>query len=376
MRVAISAPLVHERATGPGVHLTQLVRAMLTERPALAVTMRHATARGFRANRESAARIDERVRPITTPLSATLLRHTQARFRFPPERALLGRFDVYHQFHTDADPAVSDQQLVVTIHDTVTSEWPEAEGRVYPFAGRLLNRAHAVITVSEFSKSAICSTFDVDPDRVHVIYNGVNHELFRPDDPSEAKRSMINIAGADRPYLVYVGGHTPRKNLPRIIEAYAAVRSSNPGLRLVLAGPVSFAERELRSTAPQSLHHEDLVFVSYLSDGAMRELYSSAEALVYPSLYEGFGMPVLEAMACGTRVVTSRGSSLPEVAGDAAVLVEPTDVDAIAAGLQLVLSESTSDANGRRARGIAWSRNFSWQSAGRSVLKIYDEIAR
>lgn len=370
-KLVINGPLIGDQRTGAGVHLVELVRAMLHERDALSVVVRHSSTRGSAANRASAARIDPRVRPITTPVPTTVLRPAQARLRFPPERLLVGPYDVYHQFHTDGDPAVPGEKLVVTLHDTVALTWPDEEGRMYRGAGPLLRRAAAVITVSEFSKSAICRAFKVPPERVHVVHNGVDHDRFRPSDSGRA------VSHLDHPYFLYVGGHTPRKNVARTIAAFARVREilGRGDLRLVLAGPVSAAEAQLRAGAPSGLPLDSLSFLGHVSDPDVVELYRSAEALLCPSLYEGFGMPALEAMACGTPVVASNTSALGEIAGRAAAQVDPADVDAIATGIADLLRESEAERARRRQLGIEHAAGFTWQRAASAVLAIYDQVA-
>ncbi|WP_375493139.1 glycosyltransferase family 4 protein [uncultured Jatrophihabitans sp.] len=368
-RIVISAPLVGEQRTGPGVHLTELVRAMLAARTDLEVRTRQASIRGRAAHRASAARIDARVRAATIPVPTTALRPLQAATHFPSERLLLGGYDVYHQFHTDADPAVPDQKLVVTLHDTVALDWPDAEGRMYVHADRLLRRAAAVLTVSRFSKDAICAAFEIAPQRVHVAYNGVDHERFRP---GESPRPFAV------PYVLFVGGQTPRKNVPRMIEAFARARAEldRPDLRFVLAGPVRAAERQLRAGAPQSLPPEALAFVGHVPDDEVVALYRHADALLYASLYEGFGMPALEAMACGTPVIAGSGSALSEIAGPAAELPDPTDTAAIADAIGRVLREGPDRRAARRARGIDHAAAFTWDRCARTVLDVYDSVTR
>jgi glycosyltransferase involved in cell wall biosynthesis len=240
---------------------------------------------------------------------------------------------------------------------------------MYPHAGRLLARAAAVITVSEYSKTSICSAFDVDPQRIHVIPNGVNHDRFTPGSDAVSRLA--------RPYVLYVGGHTPRKNVDRVIAAFARARQEVPegDLRLVLAGPVGHAQARLRAAAPDDLPADALSFAGHVSDDELVELYRRSLALVSPSLYEGFGMPMLEAMACGTRVIAANRSAQAEVAGDAATLVDPEDVDAVARAMVEVLSETDAQRGEWRERGLARAAHFTWTAAARQTLAIYDDLA-
>lgn len=365
-RLVINGPLVGPERSGPAVHLSELVREMLVVRPELQVASRLNSVRRAALNRSSAAAIDTRVVARTTPLPDRWVRAAQHAWGHPSERLLGGRYDIYHQFHTDADPAVDSDRLVVTLHDTVALHWPGEEGAMYSGAGRLLRRAAAVITVSEFSKRAICDAFDVPPERVHVIHNGVRHERF--ETPQARPRRLT------APYLLYCGGHTPRKNVPRLIAAFAQVRQdpSFADLRLVMAGPVVRAERELRAAMPPALARNAVEFAGFVSDAEMVALYQHADAFVFPSIYEGFGMPVLEAMASGTPVITSGSSALPEVGGRVATYVEAGSTGSIAAAIEQVLGADAESRTARRRAGIEWARAFTWRSAAEQTLRLYD----
>jgi glycosyltransferase involved in cell wall biosynthesis len=371
LRVLVSGPAVDATPTGAAVHLREMLRAALQQAPDLSVVLRGAGRHAASAVAASAARIDPRVQVSTTPVPARVLRPMQARLRQPSERLLAGRYDVFHQFHADADPAVPGDKLVVTLQDTVALTWPDDEGRMYPGVGRLLARAAAVVTVSEFSKSQIASAFPVDPDKIHVIANGVDHARFRPDRvPNPATRP-------DEPFLLYTGGRTPRKNVARIIEALAHVRRADPlsRLRLVLAGPVAAAEAGLRAGAPSDLDPKALDFTGFVDDETLADLYVAAEALIFPSLYEGFGLPILEAMATGTAVITSDGNACAEVAGDAAILVDPTSTAAIAAAISDVSSAPEAVRTSRRRRGISRAATFRWERSARELVELYGRIA-
>lgn len=365
----VSGPPLHDQKTGSAVHLTELLRAMLDVRPDLAVALRHNSARLPELGAASAAAVDARVRARTTPVPDRVVRRLQHSIRFPTERMLGGRFDVFHQFHTDADPAVPSSRLVVTLHDVVALRWPSEEGAMYAGAGRLLRRAAAVTTGSQASKDAICEAFGVAPEQVHVTPYGVRSERFNgPHQP---------VAAAGSPYLLHVGGHTPRKNLPRLIEAFARVRQL-PGfgeLRLVLAGPAVRAEADLRRGAPSDLPAEALQFTGYVSDDEAVRLYRGAAAFVFPSLAEGFGLPVLEAMAAGCPVVTSSTTSLPEVGGPAAYYVDPTSTEAIAAGMEQVLAWDAATRAEVIATGRAWAETFTWERCAGLTLGLYERIA-
>jgi glycosyltransferase involved in cell wall biosynthesis len=183
-----------------------------------------------------------------------------------------------------------------------------------------------------------------------------------------AVKARYNISGA---YLLYVGTLQPRKNLVRLVEAFAQIQ--NPNLQLVLAGQKGWLYADLFARVEALGLSGHVVFTGYVADDDRAALLSGATALLYPSLYEGFGMPVLEAMACGTPVLTSDVSSLPEVAGDAALLVNPLDTNAIAAGMARLVA----DAGLRRSlveRGSLQIRQFSWAKAARQVLEAIESV--
>lgn len=376
--VTINGPLVTLSPTGPAVYLTELTRGLLAARPELAVTFRHASARGAAANRESAALVDARVRPRTIPVPNRILRPLESRLRFPRESGLVGPFDVYHQVHLDDDPAVPDSKLVVTLHDTVALHWPQEEGPISRHAGKLLRRAAAVITVSEFSKGEICREFDVAVERVHVVYNGVDHARFglAPEESLDARRFLDSLGLREHRFVLFAGGSTPRKNVGRIIDALSHLHESaaNRDLRLVLAGPVAHAQQHLRARMPANLRPEHLIFTGFVPAQVMPHLYARAACLAYPSLQEGFGLPIVEALACGTPVVTSANGATAEVAGMYAELVDPFDSRAIADGVASVLRLGPAAHEARQARN-AWAARFTWDGAARQVLGIYDSLA-
>ncbi len=370
MRVMLNGPLVGAAPAGPGVHLRELVRAMLEERPLLDVVTRHVSLRRRDANHQSARRIDPRVRAVTTPVPARYLNRAQRLTRHPSERLLAGAFDVYHQLHTDTLPVVPGRRLVVTLHDTVALHWPDDEGPMAASAGRLLRRAAAVITVSQFSRDAICTAFGVSRDAVHVIPNGVDVPQLNSAPPAGYRPP---VAG---PYLLYVGGGTQRKNVPALLAAFARLTEdlAHKHLHLVLAGPVAGRQSSLRMTLEPRLNAR-VHFAGYVPDEHLGALYAQARLLVAPALYEGFGMPALEAMACGTPVVAANAGALPEVVGDVGVMVDPSDVLSIEAGMRRVLTESEASRRQRTDAGRQRCLGFSWGSAARRTLELYDEVA-
>jgi len=222
--------------------------------------------------------------------------------------------------------------------------------------------ADALVTVSEFSKREIVAEFGVDPSKVHVVYNGID-PLYLNDDPGEP---------TDLPdeYVLYVGAFNPRKNVSRLVEAFSRLKGETDlDHDLVLVGPGNkqiFENLKIDETA-------DVRTPGYLSDRELKFAYRNADAFAYPSLYEGFGLPPLEAMACGTPVVASTAASLPEVLDDAALLVDPRSTGAIREALERVFT----DEECRRkliARGSARNERFTWERAGRKTLEVLRSV--
>ena len=248
-------------------------------------------------------------------------------------------------------PLALGRRNVVLIHDAAALRHPEWYGRAYvayqrALLPRLAQTAARVITVSEFSKRELVDALDAPPDRIAVVPNGVD-ERFAVADPEAARAAL----GLDKPYVLAVGTRIARKNLAGL--AAAAKAAADQGAELVAAGSGrAYMQEEGRTPFLHAL--------GYVPDDLLPGLYAGAEALVMPSLYEGFGLPVLEAMAAGTPVVAADRAALPEVAGGAALLFDPDDDDAAATQLTRVLSDPGL-ARDLTERGRARARAFTWR---------------
>ena len=270
--------------------------------------------------------------------------------------------------------------MVVTVHDLAFRLFPEtAPHGTRSWLARIertLAKASRIIAVSESTRRDLLELYDVDPGLVSVIPLGVDRARFRPSgrDAIDLVRSRFGLNG---PYLLYLGGIEPRKNLQSVLVAFARL---GPDVRLVIAGsgvewnpegPV-LLQKALDSLPPEARRR--VVRTGYVSEGDKVALLSGAGALVYPSLYEGFGLPVLEAMACGTPVVTSDRSSLPEVAGEGALYVDPGDPEAIAAAIERVLSDGQLRTR-LRETGMEQAARFTWEETARRTAEILREAA-
>jgi glycosyltransferase involved in cell wall biosynthesis len=230
-----------------------------------------------------------------------------------------------------------------------------------------------VLTVSESSKRDILRFVDIKPDKIDVIYNAYDPRFAVEPHEEDISRVRERYQLQDE-FVLYAGNVKPHKNLERLIEAFHLVRRRGlDDLRLVLIGDEISRYAALRRAVHRHQLHKYVRFLGYLPEDTLAVMYRLAGVFVFPSLYEGFGLPPLEAMASGTPVVTSNVSSLPEVAGDAAVLVDPYDPNAIANGIYQVLTDSQLRRD-LRARGAARARQFSWEQSVRRVREIYGEV--
>ena len=279
-------------------------------------------------------------------------------------------------------PPTKAKRIVITVHDLAFRLFPETASpgtkKWLQELDSAVHRATRIVTVSEATKADIVEGFRVPEERVAVIPLGVDRKLFRPAPVEEIRRvrSRFRIEG---PYLLFLGGIEPRKNLPAVVEAFARL-PDDVRPTLVIAGSYVPWNPEGIQALRRALDELDpavrarVVLTGYVSDADKVALLSGAVGLVYPSRYEGFGLPVLEAMACLTPVLTSNVSSLPEVAGDAALLVDPGDTAAIGAGMeQLLRDEGLRDR--LRQRGEERVARFTWEDTARGTADVLRQAA-
>jgi len=290
------------------------------------------------------------------------------------------RPDVYHAPHYVL-PAGVRCPSVVTIHDCIHLMFPQylPNRLAYAYARAQMwaaaRRSDCILTVSEASKRDILHLFNVPPEKIVVVYNAIDsHFAVTPSEEAVARvreRYQLN-----HQFVLYVGNIKPHKNLVRLIEAFDELRRSGfEHVKLLIIGDEISKLPSLRRAVHHYKLHKQVRFLGYLSDDQLAILYRLASVFAFPSLYEGFGLPPLEAMASGTPVVTSNVSSLPEVVGDAAVLVNPYDVDAIVEGLRRVLTDPALAAEMRR-KGIERAREFSWERSVAKTWGVYQQVAR
>lgn len=264
---------------------------------------------------------------------------------------------------------------VTTVHDAVPFVYPRTQPLLTRFVFHTLVRAashtaDAILTDSAASARDLARYASLPETKVHVTLLGVNAPP--PMEPAEVRESLDRLGhGIGTRYLLYVGALHPRKNLRRVVEAFHLVRSEDPGAQLVVVGPPSWGAHDvLRGVREAERDKNGIILTGFVSDSNLHALYYGAQALVFPSLYEGFGLPPLEAMAHGTPVITSDVSSLPEVVGNTALLVDPYRTDEIADAMKRVLHDDLLR-HQLRLQGRARADMMSWTATAEKTLSVY-----
>ncbi len=263
----------------------------------------------------------------------------------------------------------------VTIHDLAVLEHPEWFAPGFALWYRLLlpplvRRARRVLTVSRDTRARLVRRFGLDPAAVAVIPGGVDHDQFHPMDEKRVAELRTRFGLPER-YLLFVGSREPRKNLPRLVEAWETVARAFPGVALVIGGGAGANFAVTRAshagTAPR------VCWLGTVDEADLPGLYAGATVFVYPSLDEGFGLPVLEAMACGAPVIATTAGAVPEVAGNAALYADPHRTESLALAISCVLDQRALREE-LRARGFTRAASFSWDAAARAVWQALEAI--
>jgi glycosyltransferase involved in cell wall biosynthesis len=358
IRVGLDGHVIGRRRTGNETYAIALATG-LAVRPDVDLTVY--------LDRVEAWPVD--VRPVPR-LRGLLARRPQLRIPIElPLRAALDRLDILHCQYVI--PPLSRTRVVVSIHDLSFEDYPEdfapaTRRRLRLTVARAARTAAAVVTPSEFSRTRLLSRYDVDPDRVLVVPPAVV-----PAFPSGPGTSVaFEGLGLPSPYVLAVGDLHPRKNIERLIRAIALVRRGGIELGLVLAGQRGWQAEQVDATIREAGAEPWVRRLGYVDRPLLGRLYDHAAMLAYVSLYEGFGLPVAEAMARGTPVVAADAASIPEVAGDAAVLVDPRSDAAVAAGIAAIASDPILRERLRRA-GLDRAEAFGPEAFGAAMVAAY-----
>jgi glycosyltransferase involved in cell wall biosynthesis len=289
------------------------------------------------------------------------------------------RIDLFHSPHYVLPPLINCRS-VVTIHDCIHLMFPQYQpNRLAHLYARLqmwtaAHRSDRVLTVSETSKQDILRRFRIPADKVTVVYNAIDERLTVPPTAEDIEHVRDRYQLKD-PFVLYVGNIKPHKNIERLIEAFRELRreAQFESLKLVIIGDEISRYQGLRRAVHQHKLHKHVRFLGFVPPDTLGVLYRVARVFVFPSLYEGFGLPPLEAMYLGTPVVTSNVSSLPEVVGDAAILVDPYSPASIAEGMRKALTDESLRAS-LRVSGMARAREFSWARSVEQIHQVYTDV--
>jgi alpha-1,3-rhamnosyl/mannosyltransferase len=293
-----------------------------------------------------------------------------------PLQLLSGSIQVFHSPYY-IKPYLQPCKSIVTIHDLISAVYPQympspLARMLFEITTRLaIMSSKAIITLSQSSKNDLTTRYGVPPEKVTITYLAADSR-FQPRD----RTSLDHISrryGLPERFILYVGINKPHKNVARVIEAFGSAREQS-AVGLVIAGREDIRYPEARIIAERSPAKDRIVFLGDVADADLPSLYNLADVFVFPSLYEGFGLPVLEAMASGTPVVCSNRSSLPEVAGDAAVMVDPEKTDELAEAVAKLLHDDLLREQ-LHHKGLQQAKTFSWQATARQTLDLYKKVA-
>lgn len=383
MHIGIDYTAAAWQGAGIGRYTRDLVRAIVEAGPQHRYTMFFASGgidkrSPYLDDLRALCHAHTNIRVVPIGLSPRRLTQFWQRLRAPlPVEVFTGKLDLVHAPDFVLPPTRA--RTLLTIHDLSFLVYPEFAARgmaryLSDAVPRSLKRANLVLADSKATASDLERLLNIDPAHVEVVYPGVAGH-FRPM-PAEACAEAKQRHNLPDNFLLFVSTLSPRKNLVRLIEAFGQVARdpAYPDLHLALAGQPGWLYEDVYAAIERQALSERIRLLDFVDDKDLPALYNLARICVYPSLYEGFGLPVLEALACGTPVVTGNNSSLPEVTGDAAVLVESTSIDAIAAGIRQVLGDHSVRERLRTA-GPPQAATFTWQQAAQQVLRGYERAA-
>ena len=314
-----------------------------------------------------------------TPITPRWLARLWHRARLPlPVELFTGRINLFHATDFVLPPTLHKTQTLLTVHDLSFVRVPQAANpqlKAYldMVVPRSVSRADHILADSAATKRDLLDLYRTPDDKVTVLYSGVDRHYRRIDDPALLAAARVKYGLTDIKYVLSVGTVQPRKNYARVIEALQVLRARGHDLHYAIAGESGWLEDEFQRALDRTGMRPFVHLLGYADDEDLPALYSEARMLVMASLYEGFGFPVLEAMACGTPVITSRISSLPEVAGEAALLIDPYDVDALANAMSMLDNDSTLRARLANA-GIKQSAQFTWERSASQLRSIYENM--
>lgn len=287
-----------------------------------------------------------------------------------------GSFDLFHSTNFIAPKIGKNKKLVITVHDLAFKYFPEMIEKetlnlINEYLPRSLERANKVIAVSENTKKDLITNYSIDPNKIVVTPLACNREQYQRVSNEEKIAVVKTKYNILNDYFIYIGTLEPRKNIPNLIKAFNKVANTYENISLVLVGQKGWGYEEISKLINEFNLEDRIIFTGYVPDEEIPALLSGSISFVYPSFYEGFGLPVLEAFSCGVPVITSNNSSLPEVAGELGVYVDPYNVDDLANKLNKMLEEKH---NLDSKKYIERAKQFSWESLAEKTSDVYMKL--
>lgn len=371
MRIAIDATAIPEQLTGAGHYVVNLIRALSSldsEHEWIVFAQPHLLS--------ALTPVVHRLRMIPTRPMPPPIRLLWEQTALPVWTRRLN-VDVLHSPHYTM-PLMHPVRQVVTFHDMTFFLYPERHERskqlFFPLMIRAsARRAERLIVPSESTRKDTLQYTATPPAKVVTIYEGVDERFFLPPSEATAQALRRRYSLPDR-FVLYVGTLEPRKNVDILLEAFSRLHPHFPDVKLVLAGKAGWNVAATLQRIAQMEHAGQAIWLRHVPAAHLPALYHLAEVFVYPSLYEGFGLPPLESMAAGTPVITTNVSAMPEVVGRAGVLIPPSDIHALVAALQTLLRQPERRRH-LAQQGKARARRFSWQRTARQTLQVYEQVA-
>lgn len=310
---------------------------------------------------------------VKMPLQAlSLLRNT---FKFPPMELFLGKPDIFWSTNFDVPLFWGKTKIIYTVYDLSPFIFPGQYDKT--FSGmrwkieRSIKKADVVLAISENTKKDIIRIFNIPTEKINVVYCGVSEDFFPINDENVQRETKNKYCGG-KEFILSVGTLNPRKNFIKLIEAFAVVRK-NIDIKLVIAGKKGWLFEEIYSKVKELNIQNDVIIANAVNDKELNMLYNSCSVFVFPSLYEGFGIPIIEAFACGAPVCASNASSVPEVAGDAALYFDPNNAEEMADCIVKILKNKTLRDEFIK-KGFKQVKNFSWKNSAIKLLEIFKNM--
>lgn len=284
-------------------------------------------------------------------------------------------YDIYHSFNSNIPYKIKKNiNVIITIHDLIPFLFPELckgdKKKYFDSLVEKIKRVNIIITVSEYSKRDIIKYLKVDPQKIRIVSPGIELKDYERVKDNEIKKVKEKY-NLPKKFILFLGALEPKKNIVNIIKGFERANLKN--IKLVIAGGKGWKYEEIFETYKNSPYKKNIQMLDYIAEEDKIALYKGAELFIFPSLYEGFGMPVLEAMASGIPVITSNISSLPEVAGEAAILVNPYDIVEIAKAIENVIKNDKLKKE-MIEKGLKQARKFTWENSVKKLEKIYSEL--